>query len=118
MVPVRGKVTLEGGEWPKPGVVNFTPIQSAPGLPRKPGAGHFDTDGAFTASTGDYPGLIPGDYRVTVTCWEVEPGDNDPGRSFTPEKFTLPAESGLELKVPADARGPIVWEQDLPRAKR
>ena len=114
MVSVRGKVTLQGGPWPRPGIVNFTPVKAAEGLPSKPASGRFDVDGSFVATTGEYSGLIPGEYRVSVTCWLREPGDNDPGQSYTPESFTNPARSGLELKIPRGS-GPVIWEKDLPR---
>jgi hypothetical protein len=116
MVPVRGRVTLAGKAWPKAGIVNFAPLNPAEGMPRKPGSAEFDADGTFAAKTGDYPGLIPGEYRVSISCWERPPEDNDPGKSYVPEEFSSPAKSKLDLKVPAGS-GPIVWEQDFPRAK-
>ena len=116
MVSVSGQVTLDGGPWPKPGVVNFTPAEPAPGFPRKSGSGHFDTDGYFTAMTGDYEGLIPGEYRISVTCWERPPGDNDPGKSFTAAAFASPFRSGLELTIEPDGAA-VTWDQDVPRAR-
>jgi hypothetical protein len=118
LVPVRGKVTLDGGPWPKDGFVNFTPTEPAKGLPRKPGSGRFGPDGAFVVRTGEYEGLLPGEYRISVTCWEVEPNDDSPGRAYCPERFTYPAESDLELKIVPGTSGPVVWERDLPRAVR
>jgi len=118
MVPVRGKVTLEGGAWPKAGVVSFVPLEPAPGFPSRPGTGHFDTDGSFTVTTRDPgDGLIPGKYRVAVTCWEEEPGDNRPGKSYLADAFTSPARSGLEFQVEPGASGPLVFEHDFPRRK-
>jgi hypothetical protein len=118
MVPVKGKVTLGGGPWPKPGVVNFTPFQPAPGFPSKGGSGAFNTDGVFTVKTGEFPGLIPGEYHITVTCWEKPPGDRFRGLGYTPEKYTSPALSGLTLKIEPKTQGPVIWEQDIPRANK
>ena len=110
MVPVSGKVTLDGGPWPKPGIVFFTPLEPAEGFPRRPGMGHFDTDGVFTVTTRDPgDGLIPGTYRIAVECWEVEPTDSAPGKSYTSEWYI-----GQELTVEPGDRGPIRLEYDVP----
>ena len=115
MVPTRGKVTLDGGPWPKPGALYFTPLKPAEGFPRRPGVGHFDTDGTFTVTTRDPgDGLIPGTYRIAVECWEVEPSDNRPGKSYTAERYTSPARSGLELTVEPGTRDTVELEYDIP----
>ena len=116
MIPVHGKVTLNGGRWPKPGMIFFCPVKAAKGFPTKPGSAVFGADGVFVAKTSRYEGLIPGEYQIAVRCWEKEPGEEDPGIAYTSMRFTVASESGLELKVPADS-GPIVWNQDLPAAE-
>jgi len=118
MVPVKGKVTFKGGAWPKRGVVNFTPFKPAEGFPRRPGSGHFDKDGAFVATTGEFEGLIPGEYRISISCWEKEPSDDSPGVSYLPKKFVNPSQSGLTLKIEPGTSGPIVWEEDFPSASK
>jgi hypothetical protein len=122
MVPVEGRITLEGGSWPAEGIIYFTPVEPAEGLPRKPGEAHFDTDGNFSASTrnpGD--GLIPGTYRIAVECWEVPPSHDatgeHPGKSYVAEKYSSPAKSGLELKIPKGS-DPIEVTYDVQRAQR
>jgi len=117
MVSVRGKVTLAGGAWPKPGTLSFDPVEPAPGFPRRPGAGDFDTDGAFSARTGRYEGLIPGRYRIAVICWKREPSHEADGESYVPPRFANPSHSELELEVPPDADGPVEWNYDFPRAE-
>jgi hypothetical protein len=117
MVPVRGKVTLEGGAWPKSGTIIFSPVNSAPGLPSKPGIASFGRDGAFTAKTGEYEGLIPGEYRIGVTCWEKVPHGAKDGKSYLADQFTSPWQSGLTLKIEPGQSGPVLWEQDFPRAR-
>ena len=115
MVPTRGKVTLDGGEWPKPGALYFSPLKPAEGFPGRPGVGQFDTDGTFTVTTRDPgDGLIPGTYRIAVECWEVEPSDTRPGKSHTAERYTSPARSGLELTVEPGTRDTIELEYDIP----
>ena len=114
MVPVRGKLTLNGGRWPKPGTIGFCPVKAAEGFPTKPGSAVFGADGVFVARTGKDEGLIPGEYRIAVICWEKPPDDNGAnGKSYIPLPFTVPGESGLELKVPPNS-DTIVWNKDIP----
>ncbi|MBN2578488.1 MAG: hypothetical protein JXB10_05805 [Pirellulales bacterium] len=117
IVPVSGKVTLEGGAWPKPGTITFAPLKPAKGFPSRPGVGHFNTDGSFVAETGQYEGLIPGEYRISVSCWEVVPTGSSDGKGYLPKKFCNPTTSGLTLTIEADRSDPVIWEHDFPRAK-
>ncbi len=101
-VVVKGKVTLGGGPWPKPGVLYFTPVKPAEGMPSRPAPAHFDSDGNFTVTSfrkGD--GLVPGTYKVGVECWEVPPSmeTNVAGKSYVAEKFQSPQTSGLEITI-------------------
>ena len=101
-VPVSGKITFGGGEWPKPGMLYFTPIKPAQGLPSRPGRARFDIDGDFTVTTFDKgDGLIPGAYKVGVECWEVPPQMDSPqaAKSYVPTKYQSPITSGLEVTV-------------------
>ena len=118
LVPVRGKVTLGGGPWPKPGMIFFTALEPAAGFSSRPGAGSFGTDGSFRVTTikeGD--GLVPGKYRVYVTCWEVAPspimGPGAEGKSYVPPKYRSPATSDLELTVEPGQRS-LEVQYDLP----
>jgi hypothetical protein len=121
MVPVQGEVTLAGGDWPKSGMVAFTPLKPAEGFPAKPGVGRFDTDGSFEVQTGESQGLYPGEYGIYVVCWEREPDPHiggNPGKSCLPDKFSNPNSSGLLLTIKPDQSGPVVWNHDFPRAAR
>lgn len=113
IVPVRGRVTLNGGEWPKPGYIDFTPVKAAEGFPLIPAVARFEADGSYSVKTGQLEGLMPGEYRIAVRCWQREPTDAAPGKNYVPVRFTHPATSGLELKVPPDS-GPIEQDWDIP----
>lgn len=97
LVPVSGRVTVDGGACPGPGSVIFT------GGPR-PGQASFDTSGNFVASSFEgKEGLQPGTYKVAVECWETPPDIEHPGaeKSYIPEKYMNAATSGLEVTVAA-----------------
>jgi len=79
LVPVGGKVTFAGGACPAAGTVTFTPIEVDAGLPRRPGSGTFYNDGAFVVTSfkkGD--GLVPGRYKVTISCNSGLPDPRSP----------------------------------------
>jgi hypothetical protein len=100
-VPVRGRVTFDGKDWPAAGTLYFLPIEAATGFPKRPGLAPFDTTGKFAAQTfisGD--GLFPGHYRLHVACWQVPPSMANPaGKSYVPAKFRNPSSAGLEVIV-------------------
>jgi hypothetical protein len=100
LIPVSGKVTYGGGEWPKAGKIYFTPVQPAEGYPKLGGSADFGTDGSFKVqSSGDKQGLVPGKYRVNLECWEVPPSMESAtpssGKSYVPDNWTSP-----ELEIP------------------
>ncbi len=102
-IPVTGRVTLEGGDWPRQGMIYFAPVEPAAGYSRRPGQADFDASGQFQAYTfekGD--GLIPGKYRMSIECWEVPPSMSppSPGKSAVPPQYQSAASSGLTVDVP------------------
>lgn len=106
LVPVRGQITLDGGTWPREGVLYFTPVSTpSPDSPMRPASAKFGTDGRFAVTSfreGD--GLFPGEYQVAVECWETEPGiagDGTmiPGSGPVPESYRVGSTSGLTLTV-------------------
>jgi len=118
-VPVSGRVTLDGGAWPRRGMLFFTPIEPAEGYPRRPATADFAEDGAFRATSFEkFDGLLPGSYSVNIECWEVPPsmGPGPPAVSAVPEKYQKGATSGFRVDVPVDARriGDVVF--DVPSA--
>lgn len=113
-VPVGGRITLDGGDWPAPGLIVFTPVEPADGFPRRAGRAFFDVRGRFAAMTyeeGD--GLMPGTYRAAVYCGDAVGDMKTAGSSYVPAKYENPAQSGLAVTVPAGA-GPIEVNYDIP----
>lgn len=65
MVPVQGKVTFRG--YPvNNGVVVLAPEHKGPLA-----VGLIRNDGTFVLSTGDHPGVYPGDYKITVSSLQA-----------------------------------------------
>ncbi len=111
LVPVKGRVTLDGGPWPNPGQITFVPTAKTP-EPGKPAVrsavATFDKDGNFSVvgGYGGAEGLHPGKYWVAVDCPEgpVEmplPGKPVQQKNAAPAKFRNPETSGLNLTVEA-----------------
>lgn len=106
LVPVSGKVTLDGGAMPGPGTVYFNPESASPSGALRPATAEFDADGNYTAKSftpGD--GLLPGKYVIRVDCWKQAPNmESKPVVSFLPQKYQEPSKSGLTLTVEPDAK--------------
>ena len=117
IVPVTGRVTLNGSGWGRSGMIYFAPLEPAPGFPRMPGMGDVDTDGNFRVTTQpDREGLVPGTYRVSLEIWEVPPTmGGPPPKSYLPKQYQTASTSGLELVVPADATDAIEVTWDIPK---
>lgn len=113
LVPVSGRLTYGGGDWPAPGYVTFVPTAAADGLPMRPGTGRFRQDGKFVVTSfkeGD--GLLPGTYEVQVKCWTGEPNSSDATsferlnavpKNYRPEDVVVEAgaeEVDLQIDVP------------------
>lgn len=109
LVPVAGRITLAGGSWPNPGTLAFVPAdeQSAASAgktmpPVRMGFAEFDAEGRFVAQSrrpGD--GLMPGRYRVGVSCWKKPPDVASPGEGpAAPEAVRDPRTSPLVVEVP------------------
>lgn len=116
LVPVSGTVTFDGGPCPAVGNVNFTPIEVAPGLPKRPGSGRFREDGKFVVTSfkeGD--GLLPGRYRVAITCFSGLPDRSSPDPfgavSYVPDDYR-PVELVVE-----EGDDPITVNYDVPPKK-
>jgi hypothetical protein len=119
LVPVEGRVTLDGQPPPAPGTIFFAPAESFGDQPLRPAQATFDQTGYFLATAfSDADGLIPGRYRVHMHCWEIEPTvDGPPAKSFVPMRYTSPGTSGLELVVESAAES-MQWDIPLTRNPR
>jgi len=106
LVSVGGTVTFEGGEMPGSGLITFLPTSVMEGLPSRPARAPFGKNGSFQANTYQpNDGLYPGTYAITVECWEFQPSmDGPPAKSYIHGRYRNAAQSGLEVKVDADAR--------------
>ena len=115
-VPVQGRLTYGGGDWPNPGIIYFTVLEPAEGFPRHAGTAKFDTDGRFRAKTweeGD--GLMPGKYRVSVECWKVPPSmDGPPSVSYVPIELQIASRSDWEIEVTPDGEA-LEIQRDVPK---
>ena len=110
-------MTFAGGPCPAPGNVTFTPIEVDAGLPRRPGSGLFKTDGQLVVSSfNEGDGLVPGRYKVTITCYSglPDPRSKDPWGdvSYVPKTYQPP-----ELLVKADG-GPVEVSYNVPPKKK
>jgi hypothetical protein len=83
----------------------------------RPATGEFDTDGTLTVTTfkkGD--GLLPGTYKVAVSCWEIPPRMGSPvaAKSYVPTRYRSAASSGFEVTVsPGQSR--VEVNIDIPK---
>lgn len=113
-VEVSGVVTIAGASPSGPGMIVFTPTQTPTGGLLKPGRAAFEQSGRYQAQTfGNADGLLPGTYRLAVSCWESPPSmAGPPAKSYIDERYTTARTSGLELVVDAD-EGPIELNLDL-----
>jgi hypothetical protein len=101
-VPVKGKITFGGGDWPKPATLNFVALQAAEGMPNLPASVVVQGDGSFKVD------LVPGNYVVNIECWEVEMSPDNPnsGKSFIPPRFRTGSDRP-KVDVPLGSKGPI-----------
>jgi hypothetical protein len=88
LVPVEGRVTYAGGEWPMAGYITFTPLESPGATPARPGSGRFLPDGKFVVGSykpGD--GLMPGRYTISVSCFDLNTTKPRDEAEFVPKDF-------------------------------
>lgn len=116
LVAVSGKVTFDGNQPPAPGSIAFQPLEMEAGLPKRPGRAKFDESGQYQVSSyTENDGLLPGKYRVVVTCDNGQPDPNSPtpfeditmiGPNYEPKEVTIERDSS-----------PVTLDLDVPRKK-
>lgn len=116
IVPVRGRVTYGGGDWPAAGTIYFQPKTAAAGLPLLAAVASFGTDGKFAAKTAQRTGLVPGIYTVRIECWEEAPKMSAPnsGKSWVDKQYEHGPTADYEINVPADSSG-LDLNFDIPK---
>jgi hypothetical protein len=104
LVQLTGTVTINGQPPPKPGALQFNPIEAADGFDRHPAVGRFDTNGHYTTTTfslGD--GITPGKYSVGLECYEYPPDMDKPmPKNYAPNKWRTGASSGITVSISPD----------------
>jgi len=102
---VSGTVTLDGSPLSEGSVVFSDESGGSAGV-------GILTDGNFSlAEAGNSEGIQPGNYKVSVNSWIVEPGSVDEageivdaGESRIPKKYNDPKTSGLTATVSPESR--------------
>jgi hypothetical protein len=112
LVPVSGKLTLDGKPWPKNGRISFSPVKPLEGHPALPAAAKINDDGSFTIATPVAPGLVPGEYGVAILCWKEAPDEGRAGKSVVASRYGNVRTSGLKVTV-AEGDKPIVLTWDI-----
>ena len=118
LVKVTGRVTRDGANWPRPGVIYFAPLGKIENIPQRPGKAIFGSDGKFQAgtfATGD--GLIPGKYRINIECWEHPPSMDahaPPAKSHVPANFPSDRSSRFEITIDPQTKGVVELNLDVP----
>ncbi len=109
-VPVSGRITFDGANPPAAGRLYFTIDTPAEGFPRRPTVATFDERGRFRVTTwGRGDGLMPGQYSVTVECWEIAPElGGAEGKSHVPPKYQYPTTTNLGIEIAPDDRARTV----------
>jgi len=118
LVPVKGRGTRNGGAWPKPGALYFSPKDSAQATASRMGVATFGTDGTFESVEGGYgdaKGLHPGFYWVAVQCKEGDeempiPGKPVQVKDHVPASYQDPSTSGLTLQVDAGKPAEVTFD--------
>jgi hypothetical protein len=107
VVPVRGKVSVDGTQLKKGSVV-FWPDKDKGNNSPLEAAGEIAADGSFELYTKGRAGAVPGHYKVTVTA-STEVSSTEPlkGKLLVPQKYTKRETTPLLLEVvesPASGR--------------
>jgi hypothetical protein len=98
---VRGKLQYEDGS-PLTDLAGFEITFTSEAL-AKGSRGDIQADGSFEMSTtGDNDGVIPGEYKVTVSQPHVEPGRPETRNPFVELIYEDPAKTPLHATVQAN----------------
>jgi hypothetical protein len=115
-VPVSGRVTYDGGDWPVEGSITFSCLEPAAGYSRTAGVARFDRKGNYEvrSQSGKDQGIYPGLYRVHLECWQVPPTmQGPPAKSYLPNDFLR--EDNDRLLVRIEPAQPVIYNLDVPK---
>lgn len=135
LVPVRGKVTMDGKPFPG-AIVIFLPVFSDTG---RHCVAETKADGSFDLATMYQPGAAPGEYRVSVSYMVgaggkvvdleahsaiIKPEEFNTGREKVPKRYSDPSQTDLRAIVPRsgatlqfDLTGGLLDGETLPESK-
>ncbi len=99
---LSGSVMLDGKPLDR-GLITFTPV----GNSGSSAFAQIDEEGKYSAKMSrSLVGIAPGEYKVGIAAWEVEPGSWMPdgsiveeGVPITPKKYHDPEQSGIVVQV-------------------
>jgi hypothetical protein len=112
---VSGKISFDGGPPPTFGTIAFSlvPGTGAEGLPYRPGSSPFGKDGAFEVNSfGKGDGLLPGTYKVRITCLS-----GPPSSAPLEEISYVPLDWSPDDLVITGDQGSVSVEYDVPPKK-
>jgi hypothetical protein len=121
LVPVSGKLTSDGGPWPKKvsghsaWSITFSCTKKAGDHPTLPAEAHLNEDGSFVVQTSSSMGMAPGEYVASIRCWVEDPSEDgtNKGKNAVAERYRRPQTSPLKVSVPEGSE-PIVLNWDIP----
>jgi hypothetical protein len=97
LVPLTGKVTLDGAPLPT-AIITFMNVSNGPS-----GYGSMQGNGEYFAKTGSQSGLTPGDYQISVVAYQPEEVIDrtyaKPMKVIAPERYANPETSGFRYTL-------------------
>jgi hypothetical protein len=106
LVPVSGKVLLDGKALTSGGAVRFTPDESKGNTSKLEPVGKIAEDGTYTMETNGKPGAPAGAYKVVVSAQGPPVNPNDPyslPKHIINKKYGQEATTDLSVTVVANA---------------
>jgi hypothetical protein len=114
LVDVQGRVTYQGKPVAK-AVLGFSPTEVSMGASQRPATAITGDDGIYRLKAfRDQFGMPPGDYRVSVLCYEGSMAEPATVRYLVPKKYSDADTSGLVAQVPQERKGTLEINFDIP----
>ena len=113
LVPVAGKVTVDGKPLPA-GSLIFKPEAAKGNASKFEPSGTIGGEGSYSLFTKEKPGAPIGWYKVGIVAQQASANDPYVMKSLVPERYNDADTSGLEIEVVAN---PVSGAYDLKLAK-